>query len=64
MRKEWIRTEEEVTLRQIQKQIKQERRLHRNEVDSKTTIVLPLVVRKKKRLMGRATSVVQPVKTH
>ncbi|CAF0935528.1 unnamed protein product [Adineta ricciae] len=63
MRKEWIRTEAEVTLRQIQKQMKQERRFCRNETDSKPTIVLPLVVRKKKRLMRRATSVVQPMCT-
>ncbi|CAF1244025.1 unnamed protein product [Adineta ricciae] len=63
MRKEWIRTEEEVKLRQIQKQMKQERRFYLNGIDSKTTIVLPLVVRKKKRLMGRATSVVQSICT-
>ncbi len=51
MRKEWIRTDEEKELRQLQKLAKEQRRLNRLANTRPTHLNLPIVVRKKKRLM-------------
>jgi hypothetical protein len=63
MRKDWIRTEEETKLRQLQKLIKQERKFSRSEGGELLPIAqLPIVVRKKKRLLIKPTNVVHPVR--
>jgi len=51
MRKEWIRTDEEKELRQLQKLAKEQRRLNRLANAQQPQLNLPIVVRKKKRLM-------------
>ena len=50
MRKEWIRTDEEKELRQLQKAAKAQRRLNRLANAQQPPLNLPIVVRKKKRL--------------
>ena len=51
MRKDWIRTDEEKQLRQLQKFAKEQRKL--NKSVAPPILNLPLVVRKKKRLTMR-----------
>ncbi len=51
MRKEWIRTDKEKELRQLQKLAKEQRRLNRLTSAQQPQLNLPIVVRKKKRLM-------------
>jgi hypothetical protein len=50
MRKEWIRTDEERQLRQLQKLAKEQRRVNRLANAPQPPLNLPIVVRKKKRL--------------
>ena len=54
MRKDWIRTDEEKQLRQLQKFAKEQKKLNKS-VDQQP-LCLPLVVRKKKRLMIKPTT--------
>jgi len=64
MRKDWIRTEEERELRQLQKLAKEQKKLNKLTDNSQTCINLPLVARKKKRLIIKAVTeefVVKPV---
>jgi hypothetical protein len=65
MRKDWIRTDEERELRQLQKLAKEQKRLNNFTDDQQLLVNLPLVVRKKKRLMVRPTiqQLIQPVNT-
>ena len=51
MRREWIRTDEERELRQIQKLAKEQKKLNIPTDDQQSLVNLPLVARKKKRLM-------------
>jgi hypothetical protein len=51
MRKDWIRTEEERKLRQLQKLVKEEKKLNKSTNDQQIVINFPIVLRKKKRLM-------------
>ena len=51
MRKDWIRTEEETRLRQIQKLVKEQRKSRKLTNEPQLVINLPIVIRKKKRLM-------------
>jgi hypothetical protein len=51
MRKDWIRTEEEKKLRQLQKLVKEEKKLNKSTNDQQIVINFPIVLRKKKRLM-------------
>ncbi|UJR14813.1 hypothetical protein I4U23_001800 [Adineta vaga] len=60
MRKDWIRTEEETKLRQLQKLMKQERKRNKSGCDVLPAVNLPLVVRKKKRLMNKPFNILQP----
>ena len=57
MRKEWIRTEEEKELRQLQKLAKEQRRLNRlaDAQQQQPHLNLPIVVRRKKRLLVKPT---------
>ncbi len=50
MRKEWIRTDEEKQMRQIQKLVKEQRRLSGLTNARQPLVNLPIVARKKKRL--------------
>ncbi|UJR14812.1 hypothetical protein I4U23_001799 [Adineta vaga] len=61
MRKDWIRTEEETKLRQLQKLMKQERKRNKSGCDAPPVLNLPLVVRKKKRLMIKSGDVDQSI---
>ncbi len=64
MRKEWIRTDEEKEMRQLQKLAKEQRRLNGLANAQQPPLNLPLVVRKKNRLMIKPTNqdlVVKPV---
>jgi hypothetical protein len=56
MRKEWIRTDEEKELRQLQKLAKEQRRLSRLSNAQQQHLNLPIVARRKKRLMIKPTS--------
>jgi hypothetical protein len=51
MRKDWIRTEEEVQMRQLKKLAKEQQKLNESTNDQQFLINLPIVARKKKRLM-------------
>jgi hypothetical protein len=55
MRKEWIRTDEERELRRIKDLNKQQRKLNKLSTIQQPIVNLPIVVRKKKRI-------IQPVK--
>ncbi len=64
MRKDWIRTKEEIELRQLQKLAKEQKRLNKLTNTEQPLLHLPIVMRKKKRLMIKPTfqeSVVKPV---
>ncbi len=50
MRKDWIRTEEEKELRQLQKLAKEQKRLNKLTNAEQSLLHLPIVARKKKRL--------------
>lgn len=56
MRKDWIRTEEEVEMRQLQKLAKEQKKLNRLTNTDNSLVDLPIVVRKKKRLMTKPTT--------
>jgi len=61
MRKDWIRTEEEVELRRLKKLAKKQKKLTKIQ---QYHLSLPLVVRKKKRLMIKPTTqqlIINPV---
>jgi hypothetical protein len=67
MRKDWIRTEEETQLRQLQKLIKEEKKINKLTNDQQFLINLPIVARKKKRLMIKPTTqelITKPVNTN
>jgi hypothetical protein len=51
MRKDWIRTEEETKLRKLQKLVKEQRKFSKLTNEPQPLVNLPLVARKKKRLM-------------
>ncbi len=51
MRKDWIRTEEETKLRKLQKLVKEQRKFSKLTNEPQSLVNLPLVARKKKRLM-------------
>ena len=51
MRKDWIRTKEEIELRQLQKLAKEQKRLNKLTNTEQPLPHLPIVIRKKKRLM-------------
>jgi hypothetical protein len=55
MRKDWIRTEEEIELRQLQKLAKERRKINNLPNSEQSFINLPLVIRKKKRIMTKPT---------
>jgi hypothetical protein len=55
MRKDWIRTEEEIELRQLQKLAKERRKINNLPNSEQSFINLPLVIRKKKRIMTKST---------
>ena len=56
MRKEWIRTNEEKELRQLQKLTKKQKKLNKLTAVQQPLLTLPIVKRKKKRLMIRSTT--------
>jgi len=61
MRKDWIRTEEEVELRQLQKLAKEQKKLIKIQ---QHPLNLPIVIRKRKRLMIKPTTqelIIKPV---
>jgi len=67
MRKDWIRTEEEIKLRQLQKLVKEQRKFNIVTNEPQPLVNLPIVARKKKRLMIKPTIqelVVNPVNTN
>ncbi len=51
MRKDWIRTDEERELRQLQKLAKEQKKLNNPTNDQQSFLNFQLTVRKKKRLM-------------
>jgi hypothetical protein len=51
MRKDWIRTKEEMKFRQLQKFIKEQRKCSKLTNEPQPLVNLPIVVRKKKRLL-------------
>ncbi len=51
MRKDWIRTDEERELRQLQKIAKEQKKLKNLTNDQQFLVNLPIVARKKKHLM-------------
>ena len=64
MRKDWIRTDKEVELRQLQKLAKEQKKLNQLTAAQEPFLNLPLVKRNKKRLMTRTTIpnlIVKPV---
>jgi cAMP phosphodiesterase len=67
MRKDWIRTEKERELRQLQKLIKEQKKLNTASNDSQSLINLPIVIRNRKRLMIKSRSqdlIIKPVNTN
>jgi len=67
MRKDWIRTEEEVQMRQLKKLAKEQQKLNESTNDQQFLINLPIVARKKKRLMIKPTTqelITKPVNTN
>jgi hypothetical protein len=64
MRKDWIRTEEEVELRQLQKLAKEQKKVHKLTNNQQYRPNLPIVMRKRKRLMIKPTTeelIIKPV---
>lgn len=59
MRKEWIRTEEERELRRLKNMTKQQRKLNKSFIPPQPIVDLPIVVRKKKRIMQTSIRPVQ-----
>jgi hypothetical protein len=55
MRKDWIRTEEEVELRRLKKLAKEQKSLNQVTNDQQTILNLPIVMRKKKSLVIKPT---------
>jgi hypothetical protein len=51
MRKDWIRTDEEREIRQLHKIAKEQKKLNQLSNHQQSLVNLPLVVRKKKRLL-------------
>jgi hypothetical protein len=51
MRKDWIRTDEERELRKIRNLHKQQRKLNKSPSNEQPVIDLPIVIRKKKRIV-------------
>jgi hypothetical protein len=51
MRKDWIRTDEERELRKIRNIQKQQRKLNKSSSNEQPVIDLPIVIRKKKRIV-------------
>jgi len=67
MRKDWIRTEEETKLRQLQKLVKEQRKFNILTDEQQPLVNLPIVARKKKRLLIKPIIqelVVNPVNTN
>jgi hypothetical protein len=67
MRKDWIRTEEETKLRQLQKLVKEQRKFNILTDEPQPLVNLPIVARKKKRLLIKPIIqelVVNPVNTN
>ncbi len=67
MRKDWIRTEEEMKLRQLQKLFKEHRKFSKLTNEPQPLVNLPIVARKKKRLLIKPIIqelVVNPVNTN
>lgn len=54
MRKDWIRTDEEVRLRQLQKLVKEQKKSNPSVDNDQSRVHLPLVTRTKKRLKNRS----------
>jgi len=64
MRKDWIRTEEEVELRQLQKLAKEQKKVNKLTNNQQYRPNLPIVMRKRKRLMIKPTTeelIIKPV---
>lgn len=61
MRKDWIRTEEETRLRQLQKLFKEERKRSKCMDNTFPLAEFPLVVRKKQRLLGKSPEAIPTV---
>jgi len=55
MRKDWIRTEEEIELRRLKKLAQEQKKLNQLTADEQSRLHLPIVMRKKKRLMIKPT---------
>jgi hypothetical protein len=55
MRKDWIRTDQEVKLRHLQKLAKEQKKLNKLTNVQESFLNLPIVARKKKRLMVKPT---------
>jgi len=55
MRKDWIRTNKETELRQLKKLAKEQKKLNQLTDDQQIILDLPIVMRKKKRLMIKPT---------
>jgi len=55
MRKDWIRTEEEIELRRLKKLAQEQKKLNQLTADEQSRLNLPIVMRKKKRLMIKPT---------
>jgi hypothetical protein len=55
MRKDWIRTDEERELRRLRNLTKEERKLNKAFAKHQPIIDLPIVVRKKKRILQTIT---------
>ncbi len=55
MRKDWIRTQEEIELRRLKKLAKEQKKLNQLTADEQSHLDLPIVMRKKKRLMIKPT---------
>jgi hypothetical protein len=51
MRKDWIRTEEEKEIRQLQKLAKEQKKLNKLTNNQESALDLSIAIRKKKRLM-------------
>jgi hypothetical protein len=56
MRKDWIRTNKETELRQLKKLAKEQKKLNQLTDDQQIILDLPIVMRKKKRLMIKPTA--------
>lgn len=56
MRKDWIRTEEEKQVRQLQKLVKEQKKQNHLTDDELALLSVPIVLRRKKRLLGPSKS--------